>query len=104
MHLSCPPHVPHALPTSFFLINQIIFGEEYTSLRSSSCNFLHLRYINPLRPKYPHSTQRTLSPYTPPSVLQTTPHPHKTTSKITLLYISMFILLDSKLEDKRFCT
>ena len=42
MHLSCLPHVPHALPISFFLINQIIFGEEYTSLRSSLCNFLHL--------------------------------------------------------------
>ena len=40
--LSCPPHVPRALPISFSLINRIIFGEEYTSLSSSLCNFLYL--------------------------------------------------------------
>jgi len=31
-------------------------------------------------------------------------HPYKTTGKILILYILIFILFDSKLEDKRFCT
>jgi len=31
-------------------------------------------------------------------------HPHKTTGKITVLYILIFVFLDSKLEYKRFCT
>ena len=31
-------------------------------------------------------------------------HPYKTTGKIIVSYILIFTLLDSKLEDKRFCT
>ena len=31
-------------------------------------------------------------------------HPYKTTGKITFLCTLVFIFLDSKLEDKRFCT
>jgi hypothetical protein len=30
-------------------------------------------------------------------------NPYKTTGKIIVLYILSFVLLDSKLEDKRFC-
>jgi hypothetical protein len=31
-------------------------------------------------------------------------HPYKPTGKITALYLLIFISLDSKLEDERFCT
>jgi hypothetical protein len=34
------------------LITRIIFGEQYRSLSSSSCSFLHSCYLVPLRPKY----------------------------------------------------
>jgi len=31
-------------------------------------------------------------------------HPYKTTSKIIVMYVLIFVFLDSKLEDKIFCT
>ena len=41
--LSSPPYLLRALPISFFssFITQTILGEEYSSLSSSSCPFLH---------------------------------------------------------------
>ena len=40
MHSSSPPYMLHAQPVILNLITQIIFGEEYRSLSSSSCSFL----------------------------------------------------------------
>ena len=41
LHLSSPPYVLHAPPPILNLITWIIFGEEYRSLGSSLCSFLH---------------------------------------------------------------
>ena len=43
MHFSSLLYVLHALPITLFyyLITQIIFGEQYRSLSSSLCSFLH---------------------------------------------------------------
>jgi hypothetical protein len=84
-----------------------IFGEQYRSLSSSLCSFLHslvTSYL--LGPNILLSTlcSNTLSLCSSLSVSNQVSHPHKTTNKIIFLYILIFILLDSKLEDKRFYT
>jgi hypothetical protein len=88
------------------LINQIILGEQYRSLSSSLCSLLHSRYLIPLKPKYSpqHPILHPLSLHSSPNASDQVSHPHKTMGKIIVLYILIFISLDSKLEDKRFCT
>jgi len=46
----------------------------------------------------------TLSLHSSLNVSYQVAHPYKTTGKITVLYLLIFILLDSKLGKKRFCT
>jgi hypothetical protein len=43
MNLSSPPYVLHATPSSFYFIRSfvIIFSENYRSISSSLCSFLH---------------------------------------------------------------
>ena len=61
-------------------------------------------YFVPLRPKYSpqHLILKNLSRRFSTTVRGQVSHPYKTTRKIIVLYILIF--LDSKLEDKRFCT
>jgi hypothetical protein len=78
----------------------------YRTLSSSLCVFLHSPVSSStLGPNIFISTQ-TPSAYLPPSlnVSNQVSHPYKTTGKIMVLYILIFELLDSKLEDKGFCT
>ena len=98
----CPAHL--ILP---YLIIRVIFGEENRSLSSSSCGFLHSPVIlSVLSPNILLNTlfSNALSLRSSLNVSDQVSRPYKTTGKIIILYALEFIFLDSKLEDKRFCT
>ena len=85
------------------LIARIIHGEEYSS---SLCSFLHSPVISSLfGPNILLSvlSSNTLSPRFS-NVSDHVSHAYKTTGKIIVLFILIFIFLDSELEDTVFCT
>ena len=99
---TCPSHL-------IFLrfITRTLLGEEYNSLSSSLCSFLHY-FVNSslLDPKILLSSlfSNTLCRRSSLNVSDQVPHPYKTKDKIIILYILMFIFfLDSKLVGKLFC-
>ena len=99
--------VPHLLATGTFhlillyLSSHPVFGKEYNSCSFSLSNFFHspVTYFL-LGPNI------FLANYYPiyPNVRDQVSHPYKTTWRIIVWRILIFILLDSKLEDKTFCT
>ena len=98
----CPAHL-----ILLDLITRTILSEEYRSLSSSLCSFLHSPVISSLLdPNILFSTlfSNTLSLRSSLIVGDQVSRPYKTTGKIIFLYNIIFAFLDSKLEDKRFCT
>ena len=101
MRTTCPVHL---MLLDFFTLT--IMGEVYRSWISSLCTFLHSPVTSSLLgPNIFLSTlfSNTLGLLSSLNVSDQVSHPYKTTGKITFLCILIFKLLDSKLEDKRFC-
>jgi len=85
------------------LISRLIFGEEYWSLSSSLCSFLHSPVTSSLLgPNFLRSTlfSNILNLHSSLNVSDKVLHPY-TTGKIIVLCILIFIFVDSKLEDKK---
>ena len=82
-------------------------SKEYRSLSYSLCSFLHSPVTSSLLDpnillNTLFSNTLSLRPYL--NVSDRVSQSHRTTDKIIFLYISIFLFLDSKLEDKIFCT
>ena len=101
IHAICPTnHILHAL------ITRTILGEQWGSLSSYSCSFLHSPATSSLLG--PNILlyilfSNTLSLRSSLNVSGQVSHPYKTTGTIIFLYILIFIYLNSKLKDKIFC-
>ena len=97
-------------PDSLILLDFItrtILGEEKRSLNSSLCSFIYSPVtLSLIDPNILLNTlfSNTVSLRSSINVRDQVSHPCKTTGKIIFLFILIFKFVDSKLEDKRFCT
>jgi hypothetical protein len=85
----------------FEFYTRTMFGEQYRSLSSSLCSLLHSPVTSSLL--YSNILLSTLFSYTLSlrsflSVSDQVSHPYKTKGKFIVLYIFMFIFVDSKSE------
>ena len=107
MHLSSPPHILPALPISSFSIwspKHLVTSIDHYVLHYAG-------FSTPVTSSLldPNILFRTLfsnilSLRSSLNVSNHVSHPHTTRGKIIVLYVLIFIFLDSKLKVKRFCT
>ena len=109
VYTSALPHtcyMPHPSNYSLFdHLNNIWWGVQ--SLSPSFCSLLHSPVTSSLSGQnIPLSTlfSNKLSLHSFLNVSNQVSHPYNTTGKIIVLYILIFIFLDCKLEDIRYCT
>ena len=115
------PHHNHVCTSSFPVRatrpahpTRIIMDEQYSSLSSSLCSFLHSLVtwslldpnilLSTLLSNSQHPTLKLPQPTFCLNVSDHVSHPYKTTDKTVFLYNIIFKFVDSKLEDKGFCT
>ena len=90
-----------------YLMTWIISGDKHRSRSSSLCSLLHSPVtLSLLGPNMFLSTllSSSLSLCSSLNDGDQVSHPHKTKGKIKFMYILNFVFLDSKLEDRRFCS
>jgi hypothetical protein len=116
LSLSLSLRFPHQSPICTFLvphniiidlITRIIFGDEYRSLSSSLCDLPHFPVTSSLLGRNMFLSTlfpNTISLGSSLNVRDQVWHLYKTTYKITVLYILIFVFLDRRMEDKRFFT
>jgi len=106
IRLSSPPTLATCLANLILLdlFTRKIFGDQCGSLSSSVCSFLHSPVTSSLLGPNSLNTlfSDTLSLRSSLNMSDQVSHPYITTRKIIIVYILIFLFLDSKLEDKRF--
>jgi hypothetical protein len=88
------------------LIILIIFGEKCKFWSFSLCSFLQSHVTSSLfGPNVLNNLfSNTLSLYSSLNIRDQVSHPHRATGKIVASYVLIFMILDSRREDKRFWT